>query len=84
MPKKLRNIEVNSEEELKAFFDDAANQINNADDFIENDYLIKLTDAEKLILHVSLQQLHTIMGNPIAIEEVMVKCLEMIKIETKH
>jgi hypothetical protein len=86
MPKKLPNIQINSEKELIARYDNAFAQIQNADNEIEHEYLIKLTDAEKLILHLSLQQIHVFSGGPISIEQVMIKCIEMIKIniESKH
>jgi hypothetical protein len=82
MPKKrkLHEVKIGSDEYVEEFLPRAFQDIENADNIIENQYIIKLTDAEKLILHLALQTAHLVTGNPRSILEVMSKAVNMEKV----
>ena len=82
MPKKinLHQVKINNENDLEKHFSTAMDAITNADNVTEHQFIISLTDAEKLVLHLALQTAHVMSGGPRTIEEVMTKAVNMEKV----
>ena len=54
--------------------------VENADNTVENGYIIQLTDAEKLSLHMALQMQSALNGNPNILKILINKAAKMEKI----
>ena len=82
MPKKinLHQVKINNENDLEKHFSTAMDAITNADNVTEHQFIISLTDAEKLVLHLALQTAHVMAGSPRTIEAVMTKAVNMEKV----
>jgi hypothetical protein len=78
----MKNLNIKSNADLEAILDHAAKQIEESDNTINNQYIINLTDAEKLSLHVTLQMHSAMNGNPEILKTLISKAAKMEKIPT--
>ena len=76
----MKNFNLNSKKDLDTVLDLMASQIENADNTVENGYIIQLTDAEKLSLHMALQMQSALNGNPNILKILINKAAKMEKI----